>query len=101
MHFDVKEIVSAWISKIKPKEEQKILAEQRAEICNECPEAKEVIDNVNGTRYCGQCGCLLEAKVYSYKEGACPLGKWDDIDRNFRNTKALKVLKEHKKSALV
>lgn len=101
MHFDVKEIVSAWISKVHPKEEQKALAEERAKICNECDEVKEVIDNVNGTRYCGQCGCLIEAKVYSYKEGACPLGKWDDIDRNFRNTKALKVLKEHKKSALV
>lgn len=101
MHFDIKEIVSAWVSRVKPKEDQKVLAEKRAEICNECSEVKEAINNVNGTRYCGQCGCLLEAKVYSYREGACPLGKWDEIDKEFRNTKALKVLKDPKKASLI
>lgn len=101
MHFDVKEIVSAWISKIKPKETQKELAEERAKICNGCDDVGEVIDNARGTKYCKNCGCLLEAKIYSYKEGACPKGKWDEVDRKYRNTQALKVLKEHKKSALV
>lgn len=101
MHFDVKEIVSAWISKINPKEEQKALAEERAKICNECDEVKEAIGSINGTRYCSKCGCLIEAKIYSYKEGPCPLGKWDEVDRKYRNTKALKVLKDPKKASLV
>lgn len=101
MHFDVKEIVSAWVSKIHPKDSQRKLAEERAKICNECDDVGEVIDNAEGTRYCKNCGCLLEAKVYSYKEGACPLGKWDTVDREFRNTKALKVLKDPKKASLI
>ena len=96
MHFDVREIVSAWASKIHPKESQKQLAEKRAGICNECDHVKEILDNVNGTRYCDRCGCLIEGKVYSYREGACPLGKWDRIDAEFRNTTALKVLKGKK-----
>lgn len=101
MHFDVKEIVSAWVSRVNPTEDQKKLAELRAEICNECDEVKEAVESLNGTRYCSQCGCLIEAKVYSYKEGACPLGKWDKIDREFRNTKALKILKDPKKASLI
>lgn len=96
MHFDVKEIVSAWVSRIHPTEDQKKLATLRAEVCNQCPDAEVAIGNINGTRYCTNCGCLLEAKVYSYKEGACPKGKWDKIDKNFKNTKALKVLKNPK-----
>lgn len=101
MHFDVKEIVSAWVSKVNPKDSQRELAEKRANICNECDQVKEAIKSANGTRYCGQCGCFLEAKVYSYKEGACPLGKWDEIDRKYRNTQALKVLKNPSKASLV
>lgn len=97
MHFDIKEIVSAWAAKINPTEEQKKLALLRAEICNECPDVGEAVKGSNGTRYCKNCGCLLEAKIYSYKEGACPKGKWDDVDREFANTKALKVLKNPKK----
>lgn len=97
MHFDVKEIVSAWASKLKPTEDQKQLATLRAEVCQNCPDVGEVVEGAEGTRYCKNCGCLLEAKVYSYKEGACPKGKWDNIDRQFLNTKALKVLKNPEK----
>lgn len=96
MTFNIKEIVSAWVSKIHPKDSQKELAEKRATICSTCDQVREAVESVNGTRYCNQCGCLLEAKVYSYREGACPLGKWDTVDREFRNTKALKVLKNIK-----
>ena len=94
MHFDVKEIVSAWMSKMNPTETQKELATKRAEICNQCPDVGKVLDRAEGTRYCMNCGCFIEAKVYSYKEGACPKGKWDKVDREFRNTQALKVLKD-------
>lgn len=98
MHFDIKEIVSAWASKVRPTEDQKNLATRRAEICNQCPDIGEAVKGADGTRFCKNCGCLIEAKIYSYKEGACPKGKWDDIDRKFANTKALKVLKNPKKT---
>lgn len=94
MHFDVKEIVSAWASKIKPTEDQKKLATLRAEICSKCPDVGEAVKGSNGTRFCKNCGCLLEAKVYSYKEGACPKGKWNEVDSAYKNTKAIKVLKD-------
>lgn len=96
MYFDIKEIVSAWTSRIKPTEDQKKLATLRAEVCNECDDVGEALEGSAGTRYCKNCGCLLEAKVYSYKEGACPKGKWDKIDSEFRTTKALRVLKNPK-----
>lgn len=94
MHFDIKEILSAWKAKLNPTEDQRTLAEQRAKICEQCDRVGETLKNNKSTNYCKECGCILPAKVYSYKEGACPLGKWDEIDRKFRNTKALKVLKE-------
>lgn len=97
MHFDLKEVLSAWISKVHPTEEQKKLAEQRAKVCSSCELAKEMIKDNKSLNYCGACGCILAAKVYSNKEGACPKGKWDKIDATFRNTEALKILKNPKK----
>lgn len=97
MHFDLKEVLSAWISKVHPTEEQKRLAEQRAKVCSSCEFMKEMIKDSKSLNYCGSCGCILAAKVYSSKEGACPKGKWNGIDATFRNTQALKVLKDPKK----
>lgn len=73
MKFDIKEIVTAWFTKFNPKDEQKKLAEQRAEICNQCEHPAE---GVGGIRYCDICGCVLSAKIYSPKENPCPLAKW-------------------------
>jgi transcription initiation factor TFIIIB Brf1 subunit/transcription initiation factor TFIIB len=42
-------------------------------VCNECPSNK--INGV-GINYCGECGCVIKAKVFS-KENACPLNKWN------------------------
>ena len=97
MKFDIKEIVSAWAAKVHPTLEQRELATQRAGVCANCDMVGEALKGAAGTRYCKECGCLLEAKVYSNKEGACPKGKWDEIDRKYQNTKALKVLKNPKK----
>lgn len=97
MHFDIREIVSAWVSKVNPTDVQKELATKRAEICNQCPKVEKVLIEAPGTRYCGVCGCFIEAKIYSYKEGACPTGKWDELDKNYRSTGVLKVLKDPKK----
>ena len=91
--LDLKEIVTAWSSKISPTEDQKRLAEKRMSVCNSCEFPKELIEGQENSRYCTKCGCILTAKVYSYKESACPEGKWADIDKDYRNTKAIKVLK--------
>ena len=95
--MNMKEILSAWLTKIHPTEEQKALAEQRAQVCCGCEFAKETIRDKKALSYCGVCGCILGAKVYSNKEGACPRGKWNGIDATFRNTEALKVLKNPRK----
>ena len=95
--MDIKEVLAAWVAKINPNEDQKALAEQRAQVCSGCEFAKSVIKDKKLIDYCSVCGCILGAKVYSNKEGACPKGKWNGIDASFRNTKALKVLKNPKK----
>lgn len=96
MKFDLKEITTAWISRIKPTENQKKLATLRAKICEVCPNLGEPVGGKKVANYCKVCGCLLGAKVYSYKEGACPEGRWNELDKTFNNTEALKVLKHPK-----
>lgn len=100
MHFDIKEIVAAYAARIKPTETQKKLAELRAEVCNECENCVEhtIADKVVSN--CSVCGCFIGGKIYTYKEGACPEGKWDEIDSKFRTTNALKVLKDSKNSLI-
>lgn len=90
MHLDFKEILEAYKAKANPTELQQALAEKRLEICNECEHRKTGIMNI---QYCEQCGCIIPAKVFSYKEGACPEGKWDKVDSDEINKKVLKVLK--------
>jgi len=93
MHIDFKEILSAWAAKINPTPDQKDLALRRAKICDECEFLGEVLKDKKMTQYCKECGCVIGAKIYSYKEGACPKNKWDRVDCEFRNSKAIKVLK--------
>lgn len=100
MHFDVEEIVAAYISRIKPTETQKKLAELRAEVCSKCKNCVEHTVAGKVVNNCSVCGCFIEAKIYTYKEGACPEGKWDEIDSKFRTTNALKVLKDSKNSLI-
>jgi hypothetical protein len=80
------EILKAWIIKYNPTEKQKELALKRLDICNECPSRKEkTFNSTTLIVYCGECGCPLEAKSHSPKRnGACPLGKWDALDKNFK-----------------
>lgn len=41
----------------------------RISICNICPDLKRPL------RICGNCGCVIDAKV-RYEKSSCPLGKW-------------------------
>lgn len=45
------------------------LQHERIEICNTCPELREL------TRQCKQCGCFVDAKTL-IKSSSCPIGKW-------------------------
>lgn len=73
MKFDIKEIATAWLTKVNPTEEQKQLAEQRATICSNCSSVAEGIGEI---KYCSICKCIIAAKIYSPRENPCPLAKW-------------------------
>jgi ribosomal protein L37E len=69
------EIAKAWVIAANPNPEQKLLAEQRASICDTCPHRayNETID----LYYCGLCGCPLSKKIFSPAgPTACPGKKW-------------------------
>lgn len=70
------EIAKAWIAKANPTPEQEEIAKYRAGICDTCP--SKAYSNTLKIFYCGECGCPLEAKVFSPRPGpeACPLSKW-------------------------
>lgn len=83
--MDFKEIINAWIAANNPNEDIKILAEKRLEICKLCEHRKEILKKVEWTHVCGKCGCPVNKKIFSENYGACPVGKWDDLD--FRHMK--------------
>ena len=72
----VVEIAKAWIAKANPTPEQKETAEYRASVCDACP--SKAHSTPLDLYYCGECGCPLEAKIFSPRPGpeACPLQKW-------------------------
>jgi bacterioferritin-associated ferredoxin len=79
----VKEIVSAWIIANDPTEEQKVLAENRFKICNECTHLKTLSEKIKISTICGKCGCPISKKLFSNEFNACPLKKWNDVDNIF------------------
>jgi hypothetical protein len=78
-------IIEGFTNLAVPDPKIEALANLRASICGECPEAVSIglvnrIDKNNQTSQingmqCRKCGCLLNAKVRSTKD-YCPLGKW-------------------------
>ena len=72
----VTEIFKAWNIAYNPEQDQAKLAENRIQICNSC----EFMATAPFNR-CTVCGCALKGKIYSPVKGACPKGKWDEIDQ--------------------
>lgn len=72
----VEEIFKAWNIAFNPNSEQAELASKRIEICNSC---EHKVTNL-GINRCSVCGCALKGKVFSPVKGACPKGKWDEVD---------------------
>jgi hypothetical protein len=88
----ISEIIGAWITSFNPTSEQRELAEKRYEICLGC-EYYGKSRPVTGDEYCKKCLCPIQKKVYTQKiNDTCPMGKWRDVESEFRNDK----LKKHK-----
>lgn len=71
----ISEIFKSWGISFNPNDKQSKLAIVRLSICEKC-EFKEDVP----VKRCTVCGCLLKGKIYSPVKGACPKGKWDDVD---------------------
>lgn len=86
----IAEIFTAWGISFNPNNEQSELASKRIEICNGCEHKKQNSLSIN---VCNLCGCALKAKVFTPVKGACPAGKWDDIDTLMVKEKVMKNLR--------
>jgi rubredoxin len=82
----IEEILKAWNISFSPNEAQAQLAAERLTVCDLC-EFK--VTNL-GLKRCKVCGCALKGKVFSPVKGACPKGKWDDIDDKYNFKEARK-----------
>ncbi len=86
----ISEIVGAWITAFNPTDDQIELAEKRYETCLGCEfygKSRPLI----GDEYCKKCWCPIQKKVYTQKiNDTCPLGKWKDIENQFRQNKLKK-----------
>jgi len=78
----IEEIFKAWGIMFNPTDAQSDLAAARMQICDGCDSKK-----TSPIIHCGECGCALKAKVYSPKIGACPKGKWINVERQWENEK--------------
>ena len=87
----IEEIFKAWNITLNPDEKQAELASKRIETCNSC---EYKVTNL-GINRCSVCGCALKAKVFSPVKGACPKGKWDEIDGKVKKPLFEGMIKEY------
>ena len=71
----IQEIFTAWAISFDPNEMQSELASERIQICDSC-EFKATDPII----HCSICKCALRAKIFSPVKGACPQGKWEEVD---------------------
>lgn len=82
MELDLKKIANAWWDSYFGPDELKELAKSRLTICEVCPSRKLAFRKLVPFPQCGECGCPIGKKVFSYQKNDCPLGKWQEIDEN-------------------
>jgi hypothetical protein len=88
MEIDVKKIFNAWATSFNPSQEEKELSEKRYEVCLGCDQRAKKL----AVEYCKACGCPLSKKVFSLAaKSSCPLGKWDELDKEFNKNKKKKL----------
>jgi hypothetical protein len=73
----ISEIFKSWVIAANPSHEEQAIAQYRANVCDSCDKKTHVA--ALNTFICGECGCLLNRKIFSPKPGpkACPLAKWE------------------------
>ncbi len=80
--MNIKEIVKAWFTSFVGTDEQKKLAVERLDVCNSCEHIKT---NQVGVIVCGNCGCPINKKIFSPIYNSCPLKKWEESDKNYKD----------------
>ena len=72
----ISEIFQSWVTAANPSQEEKEIAQHRANICDTCSYKKHI--KALNTFICGECGCPLDKKVFSPLPGpeACPKKFW-------------------------
>jgi hypothetical protein len=86
----MEELFKAWGIEYNPNDEKNELASKRIEVCNSCPNKKEV-DGVRNV--CSLCGCMLKSKVFTTEMGQCPDDRWNEVEEKFVKYKTKKNLR--------
>ena len=76
----IQEIFKAWKISYNPNDLESGLAIKLMEICDTCDSKKD-----KPYIHCGECGCVLNKKIYTPKIGACPRGKWVAVEMEFEH----------------
>ena len=80
MHFNLKQIIKAWVISFNPTERESTLAKLRGDVCKGCDSNKI---NRLGYSHCEECGCPIAKKIFTDEYNQCDLGKWKEIDEPF------------------
>jgi len=83
---NLSKIAKAWTISANPSEKQLKLAEDRYEICKQCPKFTKGLAKTKLEYYkCAECGCPIDKKIFTDLWNACPLEKWIDIENEYFN----------------
>lgn len=80
--MNVKEVITSWFNSFTGTKEQRELALERLEKCNGC---EHMTTNAINLIICGKCGCPISKKIFSPMYNSCPLKKWEDSDKNYKD----------------
>ena len=86
----MEELFKSWGIQYDPNNKKNTLASKRIEVCNTCPNKKE-IDGVRNV--CSLCGCMLKTKVFTESLGECPDNRWESVESEFIKFKFKKNLR--------
>ena len=86
----MEEIFKAWGIQYDPNNPKNELASKRIEVCNTCPNKKEM-DGVRNI--CSLCGCMLKSKVFTEEMGQCPDNRWNEVENQLVKYKVKRNLR--------
>jgi|688.fasta_scaffold257243_2 hypothetical protein len=86
----MEELFKAWGIEYDPNNTKNELASKRIEVCNSCPNKKEM-DGVRNI--CSLCGCMLKSKVFTEEMGQCPDNRWNEVENELVKYKVKRNLR--------